>query len=293
MYNLLMKSYNDPDMWRSNQGRPFNVSFLRGRMLEYTDEAIKHRFDLHGTPDFEALMRLPCLFTYEGTDVNGVIGHITDVRYDNQMFIINYNLPSVYPEIRMDSNTIFETLGIGTGRSWERSRTHWAVKDVDLFEAMTRLFYNMYNQPVSLSDDQMKNVWGDHYKQRTLIFLSHSARYSDQVAEVKNQLEKLGICCFLAHKDIAPSTIWQDEIVNALNTMNIFIGFVTNDFHSGSWTNQEIGYAIQRDVCRVFVKLEKQDPEGMVAREQALNTEWSNAAKEIIDHLRAAGKLSP
>ena len=158
----------------------------------------------------------------------------------------------------------------------------------------------MRNAPIVLSDGQMRNVWGDSYRGKKLVFLSHNAQHSDQVARVKAQMEERGICCFLAHKDIAPSTIWQDEIVNALNTMDIalntmdiFIGFVTDDFHSGSWTNQEIGYAAQRDVFRVFVKLGGQDPQGLVAREQALNTDWNDAANAIISQLRRARKLRP
>ena len=37
--------------------------------------------------------------------------------------------------------------------------------------------------------------------------------------------------------------------------MDIFIGFVTDDFHGGGWPDQEVGYAYQRGVPRVFVKL--------------------------------------
>lgn len=293
MYNLLMTFHDDHDLWEANQGRGFAVRFLRGRMLEYTDDAIKQRFAPDGRPDFEALMQLPCLFTYEGTDVIGTIGYITEVRDDNGPFTITYNLPSVYPNILINNETSFTTLGIGPRSSGEMSRTHWAVKNVDLFEATTRLAHNISGAPVILSDAQMRNVWGDDYRRKYLVCLSHNAQHSDLVARVKTQLDTQGICCFLAHEDIAPSTIWQDEIINALNTMDIFIGFVTNDFHSGSWTNQEIGYAVQRDVFRVFVKFGREDPQGMVAREQALNTDWDDAADAIIAHLHKAGKLRP
>ena len=67
--------------------------------------------------------------------------------------------------------------------------------------------------------------------------------------------------------------------------MELFIGLVTDDFHEGSWTDQEIGYACQRGVTRIFVKLGRCNPSGMVAKEQALVADWSNAADRIIDHL--------
>ena len=39
---------------------------------------------------------------------------------------------------------------------------------------------------------------------------------------VREQLEEQGLRGFVAHEDIAPSTIWQNEILNALDTMDIF-----------------------------------------------------------------------
>jgi len=68
------------------------------------------------------------------------------------------------------------------------------------------------------------------------------------VSEVKSDLESQGLRWFLAHEDVMPSLSWQSEILNALNTMDIFVGFVTDDFHGGGWTGQEIGYAHKRGV---------------------------------------------
>ena len=292
MYNLLMTGNSDRDVWRESQGRSCNVDFLRGRMFEYTDQDIKSQFSPFGTPAFEALMALPCLFTYEGLDVAGVIGRIIEVRYEERIFEITYALPTVYPTIRIVSEAAFETLGIEVGRSWERSRNHWAVKDVDLFEATTRLLHDGSQAPVILSDRELRNVWGDDYRRRILVFLSHSARYSREAAAVKAQLEQQGrISCFLAHRNVTPSTVWQEEISKALNTMDIFVGLVTDDFHRGGWIDQEIGCAVQRGTFRVFAKLGGQDPQGMVAREQALIANWEAAPEAIVAHLRREGKL--
>ena len=124
------------------------------------------------------------------------------------------------------------------------------------------------------------------------MFLSHRAAYRRQVARVREQLEKQGLICFVAHQDVTfPAEIWQNEILNALNTMDVFVGFVTDDFHGGGWPDQEVGYAYQRGVPRVFVKLEGADPIGLVAREQALTTSWERAGPEIIAHLKKARVL--
>ena len=296
MYNLLKVSSQTQSEWEQNQGILFDVSLLSGRVFEYTDEALKEQFTTGGRPDFDALMKLPCLFTYEGHDVVGSIGRISEVRSDNRRFEIAYSLPSNYPRIRLNDEWIFQALGMGTNRSFERGRTHWAVKDVDLFDVTTRLLHErdnvpMDNLPVVLSEEDMSRVWGDDHKKKPLVFLSHRAGYRLQVAQVREQLEDYGLRCFLAHQDVVPSSIWQDEILNALNTMDVFIGFVTDDFHGGGWPDQEVGYAYHRKVPRVFVKLERADPIGMVAREQALTTDWKRAGQKIIAHMKRADIL--
>jgi len=73
--------------------------------------------------------------------------------------------------------------------------------------------------------------------------------------------------------------------------MDLFVGFVTDDFHRGGWPDQEVGYAYQRGVPRVFVKLGAIDPVGMAAREQALTTSWERAGREIVAHLKRADIL--
>lgn len=289
MYNLLMKSSWEYSEWEENQGRLYDVSRLVERIFEYTAETIEEQFTANGGPDFEALVKLPCLFTYEGLDVAGSIGRIREVRSDGGQRRIIYTLPSVYPRIPINEDSTFEALGIGTGRSFERSRTHWAVKDVDLFEVTTRLLHQAGNVPVVLTGEEMNRIWGEGRQRKKLVFLSHRAAYRRQVTQVREHLESQGLRCFVAHEDVNPSTIWQNEILNALNTMDVFVGFVTKDFHGGGWPDQEVGYACQRGVPRVLVKVEGTDPIGMVAREQALTTGWESAGQEIIAHLKREG----
>ena len=291
MYNLLKRSSQSQDEWELNQGSPYDVSFLSDRVFEYTPEAVEPLFTSIDGIDFDALIKLPCLFTYEGRDVTGSIGRISEVKSDSRALEITYTLPHIYPKIVMEEERVFEALGMGPDRSFERHRTHWAVKDVNLFEVTTRLLYQVGSTPVVLSPDDMNRVWGDGYKRKRLVFLSHRAGYRRQVSVVREQLEDKGLRCFLAHEDVAPTTIWQNEILNALDTMDIFIGFVTDDFHGGGWPDQEVGYAYQRGVPRVFVKLEGADPIGMVGREQALGTNWDRAGCDVIAHLIQAGVL--
>ncbi len=288
MYNLLKIGSGNPDAWEQNQGWWYNVSLLRSRMFEHTSDVVKQKFGSTSAPDFDALMKLPCLFTYEGWNVIGSIGKISDIRAEQRQFEIMYTLPDIYPKLVMKEERVFESLGMGAHGSGERHRNHWAVKDVDLFEVATRILYEPGTAQVVLSEGNMNQVWGDGYKGKQLVFLSYRAAYKSKVSEVRVQLEAQGFRCFLAHEDVTPSMLWQKEILKALDTMHIFIGFVTGDFHKGGWPDQEIGYAYQRKVPRVFIKLEGEDPIGMVGGEQALATDWDNAGHEIIAHLKQA-----
>ncbi|MCY3959943.1 MAG: toll/interleukin-1 receptor domain-containing protein [Chloroflexi bacterium] len=292
MYNLIMQSSISYNEWEANEGRPCDVSFLSGRIFEYTDDAIEQQFrpNQNEMPDFDALIELPCLFTYEGSDATGMIGHISRIAPRARGLEIVYSLPDDYPRIRLNSDEIFASLGIAIDR-YENRRTHWAVKDVDLFELTTTMLQTSDRHLTVLTSRQMQRIWGAGHGQGRLVFLSHRASHRQEVSEVKAALESRGLRCFLAHEDVMPSLSWQSEILNALNTMDIFVGFVTEDFHRGGWTDQEIGYAHKRGVHRVFVKLGSVDPKGMVATEQALSTNWTNAADRILEHLNSAGAL--
>jgi hypothetical protein len=50
------------------------------------------------------------------------------------------------------------------------------------------------------------------------IFLTHLAKERVFAGELQEALFKYGISCFVAHKDIEPSSHWQTEIIKALRT---------------------------------------------------------------------------
>ena len=284
MYNLLITYDDNQDYWENNQTYSMNINRILWR--GWTDEHIRKRYQRNGNPDFDELKEFPCLFTYEGNDVIGAIGRIQSVRSKGNEVQLTYFLLDGCPKISINEDQVFNHLGITD--KLERHTTHWAVKDVDLFQFTTKMLFERYDQGESrnlLSHGEMKKLWGDDYKRRKKIFLSHRAEYKKNVSKIKEQLEKEEISCFVAHDDIPPGSLWQDEIVKALSTMDIFIGFVTGEFHEGSWTDQEIGYAYNRDVPRIFVKLKRENPQGFVSTEQALKTTWDEAPQKIIKHL--------
>ena len=123
-----------------------------------------------------------------------------------------------------------------------------------------------------------KRIWGDDGFR---VFLSHKAEVKKHTAELKENLLLYGISCFVAHADIRPMKAWQDEIENALSTMDAFVALMTANFHESDWTDQEVGIAFARGVPLIAVKLGR-DPYGFIGKFQALSCSWDKAPKEIV-----------
>jgi hypothetical protein len=121
-------------------------------------------------------------------------------------------------------------------------------------------------------------IWGDKgYR----VFLSHKADVKKETAQLKEQLEPFGISSFVAHVDIHPTKEWQDEIENALASMDAFVALLTDNFHESYWTDQEVGYALGRGVPLIAVKLGR-DPYGFIGKFQALACNWASGPLEIV-----------
>lgn len=125
--------------------------------------------------------------------------------------------------------------------------------------------------------------WEEGYR----VFISHESSAKVKAAEFKRQLEAYGISAFLAHEDILPTRLWEEEIKNALSTMHAFVALLTKNFHNSDWTDQEVGHALCRGVPVVPVRLGL-DPYGFIGRLQAITVGWEKAPLEVVRILIAA-----
>lgn len=129
-----------------------------------------------------------------------------------------------------------------------------------------------------VSSDTAESIWGeDGFR----VFLSHKTEVKKETAELKTRLQQFNISCFVAHTDIYPTKAWQDEIENALASMNGFVALMTEDFHNSNWTDQEVGYAFARGVPIIALRLGK-DPYGFIGKFQGLTATWDSAPYEIV-----------
>jgi len=93
--------------------------------------------------------------------------------------------------------------------------------------------------------------------------------------KVKFSLEDYGLEAFLAHEDIEPSAEWVDTILAELESCNIFIAIITENFYESDWTDQEIGIAFAYNKKIMPIKLSV-DPKGFISRYQALRMDINN-----------------
>ena len=130
----------------------------------------------------------------------------------------------------------------------------------------------------TVSREATQRVWPDDSFR---IFLSHKSEVKRETAALKTRLQLFGASAFVAHEDIHPTKEWQDEIENALATMDAFVALMTDQFHDSDWTDQEVGYALARGVPIIAVRLGR-NPYGFLGKFQGLASEWDNAAQDIV-----------
>src|ERR1700752_1963309 len=102
------------------------------------------------------------------------------------------------------------------------------------------------------------------------MFVSHRDTHKSSARDLADALDAYGISTFVAHDTIEPMATWQREIEKALETMEVMLAFVTDDFHDSVWTNQEVGYALGKGVPIIPIKFEHKDPVGFIGPKQAL-----------------------
>lgn len=127
MYNLLVTAAEGA--WDISA-----YEYDRTRFLEYTTDSLKAKFAKLDANALEELKSLPTLFTYEGDDEIARVGYIRTIRERGRSILIEYEFDESIPTFLFSQLKSLEIkLDI---QGWEMSRTHWAVKDEDLFELL-------------------------------------------------------------------------------------------------------------------------------------------------------------
>lgn len=138
---------------------------------------------------------------------------------------------------------------------------------------------NPFTQPII--NPESLSIWKPGHLR---LFICHRDEHKRQATTLATYLETYGISSFVAHDNIEPLEEWQHTIRKALQTMDILLAFVTDDFFDSVWTNQEIGFAIGRGVPVIPVKFGRKDPMGFISILQAMPADLDSPL-QIVDGL--------
>lgn len=121
----------------------------RARYLEYTQREVADRFKPLSPDIVGQLIKLPTIFAYEaGVNKAARVGKLVDVHIGAASIDIWFKFDESWPPIEpMVLNKIKENLGYIKN---EEFRTHWAVKQVNLFNELNR--HGIVPYPVSGDD---------------------------------------------------------------------------------------------------------------------------------------------
>lgn len=130
MFNVMVTAGDN--LWETGA-----YEWSRDRVLEYTTDALKNRLGALGEKELEEMLALPTLFMYEQTTVGSArVGTIKRIQQrSGREFRVIFEFDDSVPA--MNTEQIAEMkwdLGLD---DFEFSRTHWAVKEGDLYKILT------------------------------------------------------------------------------------------------------------------------------------------------------------
>lgn len=131
------------------------------------------------------------------------------------------------------------------------------------------------------------------------IFISHRDKHKAKVKDLADALETYGMACFVAHETIPADEEWQKTILKGLETMEVMIAVITDDFSDSVYCMQEVGFALGRSVPVISLKVGASDPVGFTSHKQAQRGSLDaplKAAKNLFqligDRLRRLDRLT-
>ena len=211
MFNLLVK-YSG---WAESRD-----SIPIGRILEYTDQALVDRFRPNGLIDYDALMRIPAVFMQEsgGSRADQVvrIGSVFRATPAGQEVTLEYVAD---PSIPSFTNEDFEALATDLGiDSWEFSRTHWAVKDADLFRSLIRQMAPRRVQPrvFTISDPERIEPM------LVSVMMPFNSRFDEVYRALRETVESVGLKCRRAD-DIWENPAVMQDVVSLIDRSRVVI----------------------------------------------------------------------
>lgn len=265
--------------------------FDRTRFLEYTADSLKARFGTLDAKTQEELKSLPTLFTYEGSDEPVRVGYIRRIRERGRSILIEYEFDESVPPFSYAQLKPLEIkLDIG---GWEMSRTHWAVKDEDLFELLAS------GGLVDASYVGEGRPPGRVEEMRFRVALSFPGERREYVANVAAELKKrLGRDSIFYDKDFTAQLARPnlDTLLQRiyLNNSDLVVVFLCAEYERKEWCGLEwraIRNIIKNknDHAIMFMRFDRANVEGTFSIDGYVDLDEHTpleAARMIVERVR-------
>ncbi len=193
---------------------------LASRVFEWTEaDAAETVRGADGRIDFQRVIKLPVLFaeeTHPAQQQFARVGYITHIRENGRFFEFQFSFDPLIPPI---SNEKLLEVGLELGIvNGELSRTHWAVKDTDLFKGLLRHVSATRSKPkvFTISDPE---VTEDVLVSAMMPF---DASFAGVYASIQGAAEDVGLRCRRADEIWETPAIIQD-IVNLIDRARVVV----------------------------------------------------------------------
>lgn len=173
MYHLFISA--DENSW---DGASFDLD--RDRCIkEYTATDLAEQYADFTDKSIADLKKFPCIFAYEAfVKKDPRIGKIKDISKSGKKIVVNYTIDPTYTAITHD-DLADKLKGVLDIDNWELNRTHWALKEVDLANALTA---HGFQPPAWASRRKRPNI-KSHVFDVALSFPGEQRPYVEQVAQ--------------------------------------------------------------------------------------------------------------
>ena len=170
-----------------------------------------------------------------------------------------------------DGDLVLRQFGLPWNNSWSGEAYNYYLHMVEEADSQKLIeLYEFLFPSENLPNPQSIKQKGPWSEGMLRIFLSHSSTKKLLAVQLKEQLKDSGIDGFVAHEDIEPTKEWLKEIQIALNTCHALVAFICSNFKSSKYCDQEVGFALQRGILVIPVRIEEVDPYGFMAPLQAV-----------------------
>jgi len=193
---------------------------LASRVFEWTEPEIAAKMrGTDGRIDFQRVIQLPVLFAEETHPTQqqfARVGYITHVRQNARSYEFQFSFdPLVAPISNEKLLQVGLELGISNG---ELSRTHWAVKDSDLFKGLAR------HSSATRSKPKVFTVNDPEVTEDVLVsvMMPFDASFAAVYASIQGAAEDVGLRCRRAD-DIWENPAIIQDIVNLIDRAKVVV----------------------------------------------------------------------